>query len=172
VYRDRLGERVADSALTIHSRPRSDELAAPSFLTQDGFVAEDATVIDRGVLKSFLLSQYGALKTGLERATTDGDALVIDAGDTPLEALIGSVERGVLLCRFSGGRPSAAGDFSGIAKNSYLIEDGRIGPALSETMVSGNLVRLLERVRAVSHERVDFGYAILPWVALPGVVIS
>ena len=33
------------------------------------------------------------------------------------------VERGVLLGRFSGGSPSPSGDFSGVAKNSFLIEN-------------------------------------------------
>jgi PmbA protein len=172
IYQDRLGERVADPALTIHSRPRSDEMAAPSFFTRDGFVCEDATVIDQGVLRTFLLSHYGARKTGLSRAANEGDAWVVEPGQVELEELVRSVDQGVLLCRFSGGRPSASGDFSGIAKNSYLISKGKLGPPLSETMVSGNLVRLLEQLRGVSKERVHFGYAVFPWVAMSGATIS
>lgn len=172
VYRDRLDQQMADPALTIHSRPYASQMAAPSFLTRDGFVCEESTLIEQGVLRSFLLSHYGARKTGLTRAKNEGDAWIVEPGDASLEDLIGSIERGVLLCRFSGGRPSASGDFSGIAKNSYLISNGKLGAPLSETMVSGNLVRLLEQVKGISRERVDFGFGVLPWVAFEGATIS
>lgn len=171
VYRDRLGERVADASLTLRSNPRADHAAAPCFFTRDGYVTEDATIVSGGVLRMFLTSDYGARKTGHPRASTDGEHWEVDPGDASFEALVGGVERGVLLCRFSGGRPSDAGDFSGVAKNSYAILDGKVGPPLSETMVSGNLVLLLEQI-GVSRERVDFGYARYPWVRLQGVTIS
>ena len=172
VYKDRLGERIVDEALTLRLTPRDPAWSCPRFITRDGFVSRDTTVIERGVLKHFLLSQYGARKTGGERSPADPNAWAIDAGEVALDDLIGGVERGVLICRFSGGRPNDAGDFSGIAKNSYLIEDGKIGVPLSETMVSGNLVRAFEAIGGISKERVDFGNAVLPWIRLPGVTIS
>ena len=172
VYKDRLDSRIASPSLTLHCRPRAREIATPSFFTRDGFVTEDMTLIDKGVLRSFLLSQYGARKTGLPRADNDGDAWIIEPGERSLDDIVAEIPRGVLLCRFSGGRPSASGDFSGIAKNSYLIEDGKIGAPLSETMVSGNLVRLLESVGGASRERVDFGYGVMPWVSFKGATIS
>ncbi len=78
------------------------------------------------MLKSFLLDQYGSRKTGLARAVTGGGAWVVDAGTTPLDEMIRDVKAGVLITRFSGGRPNDKGDFSGIAKNSYYIENGAI----------------------------------------------
>ena len=59
-----------------------------------------------------------------------------------------------------------------MAKNSYLIEDGEIKYPVSETMVSGNFAEMLQSVKAISRERVDSGYGILPWVAVSGVTIS
>jgi PmbA protein len=76
------------------------------------------------------------------------------------------------MARFSGGRPSNSGDFAGVAKNSYLIEDGEIKYPVSEVMVSGNFAEMLRNVKAVSRERVNFGHAISPWVAVSGVTIS
>jgi len=76
------------------------------------------------------------------------------------------------MARFSGGNPSNSGDFSGVAKNSYLIKEGEIAQALTETMVSGNFADMLRNITAISLERVDYGYAVLPWVAVSGVTIS
>jgi PmbA protein len=78
----------------------------------------------------------------------------------------------VLLNRFSGGRPNDKGDFSGVAKNSYYIENGAVAYPISETMVSGNMARLLHDILAISRERADFGYAIYPWIRIGGIGIS
>ena len=97
---------------------------------------------------------------------------VVDAGETKLADMIASVENGLLLNRFSGGNPGANGDFSGVAKNSFLIKNGKIAGAVSETMISGNIARLLSDIRAVSAERVTDGSQIVPWVQVAGVTIS
>jgi PmbA protein len=86
--------------------------------------------------------------------------------------MVKSVKKGVLLARFSGGSPSDNGDISGVAKNSYLIEDGEIKYPISESMISGNVADMLMNVTAVSRERVDYGFSIYPWVAVSGVTIS
>ncbi len=172
MYRDSLRSQVTDDKLTIHCRPASERRGRPDFFTKDGRVAADSTLVERGVLQGFLLSDRGATRTGLPRGDNEGGGYEIDPGDTPLDELISGIERGVLLCRFSGGRPSDNGDFSGVAKNSYLIEDGKVQTPLGETMVSGNFVRMLKEVRGVSAEHTDFGFCDLPWVAFEGLTVS
>ncbi len=170
LYKDSLGQPVADAALTLHSRPR--DLVGGYFVTGDGYEAQNATVVEEGVLRSFLLDHYGARKTGRARAVTGGGAWVVDAGTTPLPAMIRDVKNGILITRFSGGRPNDKGDFSGIAKNSYYIENGAVAFPISETMVSGNMAELLTNIIAVSSERADYGSGIFPWVRVGGIGIS
>jgi PmbA protein len=170
LYKDKLGQVVAAPALTVHSRPR--DLVGGYFVTGDGYEAQNATIVESGVLKTFLLDHYGARKTGLARAVTAGGALVVEPGTTTLDAMIRSVRAGVLITRFSGGRPNDKGDFSGIAKNSYYIEGGMVRYPLSETMVSGNMASLLHNVVAISAERADFGSGVYPWVRVSGIGVS
>jgi PmbA protein len=170
LYKDSLGRRVADAALTLHSRPR--DLVGGYFVTGDGYEVQNATVVEDGVLRSFLLDRYGARKTGLTRAATGGGAWVVDAGTTPLDAMIADVKAGVLITRFSGGHPNDKGDFSGIAKNSYYIDNGAVAYPISETMVSGNMAALLTNIVSISSERADFGSGIFPWVRVSGIGIS
>ena len=56
--------------------------------------------------------------------------------------------------RFSGGMPGVNGDFSGVAKNSFLIENGKVTTPISETMISGNLAEMLNSIIAVSADTV------------------
>lgn len=172
IYKDKVGELVASPEFTLHCRPTADEIADGYFVTGDGYAAQNSTVIERGVLKSLLLSIYGSRKTGRERAVNQGGAVVVEPGDRSLSDLIGSVKRGVLLCRLSGGAPNNHGDFSGVAKNSYLIEDGEIKHPISESMISGNLAEAYKSTIGISRERVNFGSGILPWIALSGLTIS
>jgi len=65
-----------------------------------------------------------------------------------------------------------SGDFSGVAKNCFLIEKGEIKEALSETMVNGNLAEFLMNIKALSKEVVKDGSSVLPWVAIEGVGIA
>ncbi len=172
VYQDRLGEQVASDKLTLRSMPLAADMAGGYWVTGDGFKAEDLTVVEAGKLQSYLLGLYGANKLNMARAMNSGGAWVVDAGETPYDDLIASVDEGILITRFSGGRPNDRGDFSGIAKNSYYIKDGKIQYPIKETTVSGNLVDLLQSVDMVSSERLNFGSSLLPWVKATGITAS
>lgn len=172
IYSDKLDKQIASPIFNLHSRPVSDEISNGYFVTHDGYAAQNSTIIEKGVLKTFLLSLYGSRKTGLDRAVNNGEAFVVDPGDTGFDDMVRSVKKGILLARFSGGYPSDNGDFSGVAKNSYLIEDGEIRGPISESMISGNFVDMLKNMTAISREQVDYGFSILPWIAVSGVTVS
>lgn len=172
VYQDKLGQKIADCKLTLHSKPVASELASSYHFTEDGFAAKNSTIIANGILKSFLLSLYASNKTGKPKAENMGGCYVIEAGDSTLEEMISSTPRGILFCRFSGGNPGDNGDFSGVAKNSYYIENGEIRYPLKETMVSGNIIAMLQNIEQISKERNNDGYNYLPWIKFDGITIS
>ena len=171
-WKDSLGAKVAGSKLTLRSAPFHPDIIGGERFTMDGYESRDADIIRDGVLKSFALSLYGSRKTGKSRSlnTAFGNIEVL-AGNTPLERMIKSIDRGILLNRFSGASPGPGGDVSGVAKNSFLIEKGEITGALKETMVSFNIIDILGEVE-VSSERCINGVNVLPWCCLDGVTIS
>ena len=86
--------------------------------------------------------------------------------------MIKDVDKGIILCRFSGGSPSDNGDFSGVAKNSFYIENGEIQYPITETMISGNIAQMFMNIIDISNDTIDFGYNILPWISFDGITIS
>ena len=94
------------------------------------------------------------------------------AGEKTLEELISGVEDGLFVYRFSGGQPANNGDFSGVAKNSFRIRNGKITDAVSETMIAGNLADMLKNFVGASSERVKNGCSVLPFAAFSGITIS
>lgn len=171
-FKDKLGQKVAHPQFTLSAQPLSPDMAAGYFVTDDGFAAENVTFIEEGVLKSFLLSQYGSKKTGLERAKNQGNCWVIEPGQKSLDEMVAQVERGLLVARYSGGSPSPNGDFSGVAKNSYYIENGKIMYPVTETMIAGNLAEVFRNVKEISSERIDFGSGLIPYLLTTGVTVS
>lgn len=171
IFKDSLNSLISDPKLTLSSMPLSKEMASGYFITNDGFIAENSDIISEGVLKTFLLSQYGANKTGRTRALNTGEAYVVEPGDSSLKQMVSSVDKGILLCRFSGGMPSENGDFSGVVKNSYYIENGEIKYPVKETMISGNLKNFLMNIRSISSERANLGYCILPWIQVSDITV-
>ena len=172
IFKDKLNKKIASSKLTLHSMPRSEKITDGYSFMSDGFEAQNSTIIENGVLKTFLLSRYGAKKTGLKRSVNSGGAYIIESGDKSLKEMIKSVKKGILLARFSGGNPNKSGDFSGVAKNSYYIENGEIKYPISETMISGNLANFLNNIKDISKESIDYGSTILPWMHVDGITIS
>lgn len=171
-WKDKLGSTVISPLITIRSEPVGSAIDAGYSYTGDGFRAENCVIIDKGMLKYFTLGLYASNKTGKSRCPSGGGAISMDGGTQSRADIIKGVKKGILLGRFSGGNPSDNGDFSGVAKNSYLIENGQIVRPVSETMLAGNLATLFESVSAVSKERVDFGSSILPWIRTGGIHIS
>ncbi len=162
LYRKKLGQQIASSLLTIKSLPLDPKLCRGYHFTSDGFKAQDLCILNKGVLNSHLLSQYGARKTGLARANNQGDSIVIEPGNTPLHEIISSVKEGVIVGRLSAAAPADKGDFSGVVKNSFYIRNGKLQYPLSETMISGNMARIFQDVTAVSKEVINFGHCRVP----------
>ncbi|MDR1706310.1 MAG: TldD/PmbA family protein [Clostridiales bacterium] len=172
IWKDKLNTVTSHSSLNIASNPRDSRIVCGERITGDGFEAKDTDIIKDGVLKSFILSLYGSKKTGNPRSANQSFNLIAAPGNKSLSEIIAGVDRGLLINRFSGGVPSANGDFSGVAKNSFAIKGGKMAGPINETMISGNLEKLLQSVVAISKETAANGSCVLPWLALDGVTIS
>lgn len=173
IWKDKLGEKVADESLTVSLAPGHEDVITGAHWTGDGYLAEDFDIISEGKLNGFLMNKYFANKTGFERSPNISMRnLVVAAGDKKLEDIIAGIDRGLLVSRISGGNPASSGDFSMVAKNSFIIENGKVGEAVSEVMINGNLADLLNNIRSISCEKELDGYTSLPWMAFDGVTIA
>jgi len=172
-WKDSLGKKVADSKLTMRVAPLHAGVVAGQRFTADGYESYNTDLIRDGMLASFALSLYGSRKTGHPRAgsTAFGNIEVI-AGNVPLADIIKGIDRGILINRFSGASPSPSGEISGVAKNSFFIENGMVTDALSETTVSFNVADILRSIPAISKEVCGNGISVLPWCCFDGVTIS
>lgn len=172
LWLDKVGEQVADEKLTVVLDPLDERIVSGECGTANGFRSEKVALIEKGVLKTHWLSLYGANKTGRPVVKNTGSDLVVEPGNSTLEELIASVDRGLILGGFSGGQPGTNGEFSGVAKNSFLIEKGKVKCAVTETMVNGNLGEAFRNIRGITAEVLCDGGSVVPYIAVDGIVIS
>ena len=96
--------------------------------------------------------------------------LIFEAGETPVEQMIASVEEGLLVDTPLGlGQGNViSGAFSNSLGLAYKIENGEIVGRVKDVSIAGNVYDLLQNVVAVSREAEwiynDF---CLPYVLLP-----
>lgn len=172
VWLDKIGKKVADERLTVTCATNDPRFVGGQTYTGEGYLTKDYNIIDNGVLTSFDISAYTANKKGLKMAPNAGYNPIINAGTKSIKDIIAETEFGIYVARFSGGEPAINGDFSGVAKNSFLIENGKITSALSETMISGNLEAILNNIVDISSEQEMDGTSVLPYICFDGVTIS
>ncbi len=170
-YKESKGRAIASPLFSLSNLPRDSDAPGGSDFDGYGVPTQNLEVIENGVLKDYLVDFFFSRKLRLPQ-TAGATHFVVAPGATPLSEIIASTKRGILFSRFSGGNPTSNLDFTGIAKNSFYVEDGEIRYALEETMVSGNFQELLKNIHAVSREAVDFGWARYPFLAASGVTIS
>lgn len=168
VYKDSVGKLIANEQLTVRSNEQGAGVAP---FNGEGFLVTPLKLVDQGKLTTLLPSYYGSRKLDIPFMPAPS-GFAIDAGDISRDDMIASVQRGALVSRLSMGSPAANGDFSGVIKNSFLIENGVRTKALSETMITGNVAQMLQDIVAISEQVTDFGSDKVPWLKIKGLKFS
>ena len=160
---DKLGEKIAASGVWI-----DDDALIPSALGSKPFDAEGlstrrTSILEDGVLTSYLLDTYSARKLGMQstgsaaRSFTDAPAasptnFFLKAGRTPPEEIIRSVRSGLYVTELSGfGVNPVTGDYSRGAVGLW-IENGELAYPVEEITIAGNLLDMLKTIEVIGND--------------------
>ncbi|OPL18955.1 MAG: peptidase [Candidatus Aegiribacteria sp. MLS_C] len=164
---DNLGVQVASPLVTLVDfahEALGTTCPVPVFMDDEGTVAEDAVIIEEGVLRGFMHSResaafFGARPTGNARAYQFSDEPIIRMrntailpGSSRLEDMIASVDDGYYLMKPSNGQADSTSEFMFGVVQGYEIKKGRLGRAIRDTTISGVAFDMLKTVTAVSDD--------------------
>ena len=166
------GEQVSSEKLTFRIVPAAEGILGEPMLNDMGRPVSNVTILDHGVLTGTALSPRAAKDLSLPEGCGDYFCFEIEAGDTTLEEMLSGIRSGLLVGRLSGGRPTVSGEISFVAKNSFLIENGRITKPCEGVTISGNLIDALKELDGISAERHNSGSSILPYLKLSKLNLS
>ena len=179
----KLGEKVASQALTVIDDTTMPGLFGSSPFDDEGVTSRRTVVIERGVLKSYLLNTYYAHKLGLK---TTGNAarglsgnagigsgnFYIEAGDIAEEAMIAQVRQGLYVTELIGASANpVTGDYSSGAAGLW-IENGELAYAVSEITIAGNLKQMLMDLNRTASNLEFRGAIASPTIMIQEMTIS
>lgn len=139
---DMIGQPIASDLLTLTDDPFIRGGMGSRLFDGEGIAARKRTIVDKGVLKTYLIDNYYGRKLELTPNGGSTSNIIMDYGTRSQEQIIAAQDKAILITSFSGGNANATtGDFSfGIA--GQLIENGRITRAVNEMNISGNMKNL------------------------------
>ncbi len=179
----KLGEKIGGENLTVlddglrpggfGSRPFDDE----------GIPASTTTVIERGVLRNYLLNSYAARKLGLETTGNASRALAgapsvgpknfyLQPGTHSPEEIIRSVKEGFYVTELIGfGVNIVTGDYSRGAAGLW-IENGELTYPVHEVTIGGNLQDILTHIEMIGND-LEFRRAVTsPTLRVGGLTVA
>jgi PmbA protein len=149
---DKLGKQIANERLTIIDDPHVIEGLGSRTYDGEGMTSIRRPIIEKGVLKTFLLDTYYASKLNMEPTTSGTSNVVFTYGDKDLDGLLKAMDRGILITGFSGGNSnSATGDFS-IGIRGLWVENGKPTRPIAEMNLAGNHLNFWNKLAELGND--------------------
>ncbi|MBN1212419.1 MAG: TldD/PmbA family protein [candidate division Zixibacteria bacterium] len=147
-----LDKQIASEKLTVIDDPFIVGGMGSRLYDNDGMAAKKRVIIDKGVLKYFLINNYYARKLGVEPTGGSTSNMVFDYGTRSLDEMVRDVHKGILVTGFIGGNANnTTGDFS-VGIVGLYIEDGKIVKPVNEMNVAGNQKELWNQLVEVGND--------------------
>ena len=164
---DNLNNQVASPLVSLVDFANTYEgniCPVPVYVDDEGVRSEDVTIIENGILKSFMHNKdssrhFETNLTGNARAFSFSDEPLIRMrntailpGESKIEDMISSVEDGYYLMKTGNGQADSTSEFMFAVTMGYEIKNGKLGKAIFDTTISGVAFDMLKTVSMVSDE--------------------
>lgn len=160
-----IGQRVAAPGVTVVDDGTLLDRRGSISIDDEGTTSSRTVLIEDGILKGYLFDRMNArlMKT---RPTGNGrrqsyanqplprmtNTFMLAGAHSP-EEILGSVKKGIYAVNFGGGQVDiTSGKFVFSATEAYLIENGRIGPAVKGATLIGNGPDVLTKVSMIGND--------------------
>ena len=180
---NRLGQKIASDTVTI-----VDDGALPGGFGSSPFDDEcvrtrRTVIVERGILKNYLLNSYAGRKLGMETTANAARGLAGNPGIGPTnffweagaespENIIRSIQKGLYITEFSGvGFNAVTGDLSHGAVGLW-IENGELAYAVEEITVAGNLQEILQGITHIGTDLEFRGSIAAPTLAVAELTVA
>lgn len=165
VFCGKLGERIAPECVTAVDDGTMANSWGSLNIDDEGNKTKRTVLIEKGILKSYIVDEMGAKQTGYE-ATGSGRRqsykyapasrmrnTFIDAGKDSFEDMIRDVDYGLYAKNMGGGSVNpGTGDYNFQVREAYIIRNGRIEEAVKGACLIGRGIDTLGKITKVSND--------------------
>lgn len=151
---DHLGQRIFPEHITIKEQPLIKQGLGSRPFDSEGVATYEKTIIDKGVLTSYILSSYSARRLNMETTGNAGGVTNIYVYPTAddFNQLVTSMDRGLIVTELLGqGVNLVTGDYSRGAFG-FWAENGQVRYPVNEVTIAGNLKAMFQKIVAVGSD--------------------
>jgi PmbA protein len=160
---DQLGETIAPAGVTVYDDGTLPGALGSKPFDGEGLPTRRTPVVERGVLRNYLLDTYAARKLGMratgnaarsagEPPSVSPTNFYLQAGPYTPEAIIASVPHGLYVTELIGfGVNQVTGDFSRGAVGLW-IEHGELTHAVEEITIASNLRQMFANIAMIGND--------------------
>jgi PmbA protein len=182
-FEGKLGEQIAGENITVIDDGTMVGGFGSSPFDSEGVPTRRTVVVERGILKSYLLNTYTARKLNMQ---TTGNAyrglagtpgigagnFFLQPGTRSAAEIIKDVKQGLLVTGFLGSSVSlVTGDFSRGA-NGIWIENGELTYPVEEITVAGNLKDMFKNITEIGNDLEFRSSLASPTIRIDGLTIA
>jgi len=179
----RLGEKIAADNITIVDDGRIPGGLGSKPFDGEGLPTRKTVVVERGILKSYLLDTYAGRKLKLsstgnasrsvgEASSAGATNFYLAPGSTTPDQIIGSVKRGLYVTELIGfGINLVTGDYSRGAVG-FWIENGELAYPVEEITIAGNLKDMWLGIETVGNDLVFRGRVASPTIKIAEMTVG
>lgn len=162
LLKGKIGEKIASDCVNITDDPC--RTSSSVHFDAEGVATYRKSVVENGVLKTFLHNRESAMKDGVKSTANASKAgysspigispyvFCIEAGALSFEELCKKADNGVYITEIKGlhaGANAITGDFS-LECAGYRIESGTVTSAIKSFTIAGNFFQLLNKIDSLS----------------------
>lgn len=168
----KLGEQIASDKLTIVDDPFRVRGLGSALWDGDGFATKRRAIIERGVLRTYLIDDYYARKMGV--APTGGSTHNFDwaLGEKDAAGLVADVGEGVYIDRFLGGNSNGTTGEISLGCAGRVIRGGVLCEPVAEINLAGNFGEIWRALVGVGNDPDPNSSAGCPTCVFEGIQLS
>jgi PmbA protein len=179
-----LGEQVFNSRFSLWDDATVNYRPETRPCDDEGVPSRRTPLVETGIVANFLYDLQTAALAG-KQSTGNGSrdrglpapapsSFIVAQGSTPFEDMVKDVKEGLVIEQLMGAEQGnlLGGDFSGNVLLGYKIENGKITGRVKDTMVSGNVYRILKEMVPGSEAKWVGGSLQTPPIFCPSVSVA
>ena len=177
ILHDKINTEITNSNLTIIDNPLLENAMGTSKCDGEGTASKKTTLVEDGVLKSFLYDIYTANKSGCESTSNGYRASYLTTPDVSPSNLelkfknsigLDEIDSGIITTNVLGAHTAnpISGDFSVELSNAFTVENGEITDGVKKAMISGNIYELMKKCESIESEIKQKGSFIIPKIMI------
>lgn len=178
-----IGQKVASSNVTVVDDGTIPGGFGTAPFDGDGLPTERTVIVEKGILKNYLLNTYTARKLGMESTGNAARSLAgnpgigagnlfVEKGTVTPETLLGGIASGLYVTRLMGfGVNLVTGDYSRGASGLW-IENGELAYAVEQITIAGNLKEMFLNLSEVADDLVFRGSVASPTLRIDGMTVA